>query len=83
MAAEWAQYNIQANGIAAAYFATELTQVLKDVPAFNKWICGRTPAGRWGDPEELRGAAIFLASQASSYVNGQILYIDGGLSAVV
>jgi gluconate 5-dehydrogenase len=83
MAAEWAQYNIQANGIAPGYFATELTQVLKDDPAFDKWFCNRTPAGRWGDPKELQGAAIFLASQASSYVNGQILYVDGGLSAVV
>jgi len=83
MAAEWAQYNIQANGIAPGYFATKLTQSLKEDHAFNKWICERAPAGRWGDPSELRGAAIFLSSEASSYVNGQILYIDGGLSAVV
>jgi gluconate 5-dehydrogenase len=83
MAAEWGRHNIQVNGIAPGYFATEMTRKLKDDPAFNDWICGRTPAGRWGDPQELQGLAIFLASGASSYVNGQVIFVDGGLTAVI
>ncbi|MGD0123529.1 MAG: SDR family oxidoreductase [Candidatus Limnocylindrales bacterium] len=83
MCAEWARYGIQVNGIGPGYFVTPLTQVLKDDPAFDAWLCGRTPAGRWGDVEELVGAAVFLSSSASDYVNGQIIYVDGGLLAVI
>jgi gluconate 5-dehydrogenase len=83
MAVEWAKHGIQANGIAPGYFVTELNKPLVENPEFNKWICGRTPAGRWGQPDELSGAAIFLASRASDFVNGQILTVDGGLLAAL
>ncbi|HUI06554.1 MAG TPA: SDR family oxidoreductase [Verrucomicrobiae bacterium] len=83
LAAEWAKYNIQSNGIGPGYFATELTRPLMENPEFNRWICDRTPAGRWGRPEELVGAAVFLASRASDFVNGQIIYVDGGLLACI
>ncbi|HEY1108304.1 MAG TPA: SDR family oxidoreductase [Opitutaceae bacterium] len=83
MAVEWAKHGLQANGIAPGYFATAMNQSLADNPEFNKWICGRTPAGRWGKPEELVGAAVFLSSRASDFVNGQILAVDGGLLAAL
>lgn len=83
MAAEWGPHNLQCNGIAPGYFVTELTKPLVDDPEFNRWICNRAPAGRWGQPDELVGAAVFLASDAASYVNGQLLTVDGGLSAVI
>lgn len=83
MATEWGKHNIQVNGIGPGYFITEMTQPLVDDEAFNAWLCGRTPANRWGDPSELVGAVIFLASAASSYVNGHILYVDGGMLACV
>jgi gluconate 5-dehydrogenase len=79
MAVEWAKHNIQVNGIGPGYFKTDMTRALHEDPEFDRWLCGRTPAGRWGNPEELIGAMVFLASDASSYVNGQILYVDGGL----
>ena len=81
IACEWAMHNIQCNGIGPGYFATELTKPLMENPEFNRWICSRTPAGRWGQPEELVGAAVFLASRASDFVNGQIIYVDGGILA--
>jgi gluconate 5-dehydrogenase len=81
MAVEWAKHGLQTNGIAPGYFVTELNQPLVENPTFNQWICGRTPAGRWGQPHELAGAAVFLASAASDFVNGQVLYVDGGLLA--
>lgn len=81
MAVEWAKHNIQINGIGPGYFITEMTQPLADDPKFDSWICGRTPANRWGYPEELIGTAIFLSSQASSFINGQIIYVDGGILA--
>src|SRR5690554_1457659 len=81
LCAEWAKYNIQVNGIGPGYFATELTKPLKDDPEFDRWLCNRTPANRWGDPKELIGAAVFLSSEAGDYVNGHILYVDGGLLA--
>ena len=83
MATEWAKHNIQVNGIGPGYFETELTNALQKDEKFNNWLIERTPAGRWGKPEELIGAAIFLASDASSFVNGQILYVDGGILATI
>ena len=83
MAAEYGRHNIQVNGIGPGYFVTELTRPLVEDKDFNAWLCARTPADRWGDPKELKGAAIFLASDASSYVNGHMLYVDGGLTACV
>src|SRR4051812_5945611 len=83
MAVEWAKHGLQANGIAPGYFVTELNKALVENVEFNKWICGRTPAGRWGQPHELVGAAVFLSSRASDFVNGQILTVDGGLLAAL
>jgi gluconate 5-dehydrogenase len=81
MAVEWAQHNIQANAIGPGYFATEMTRPLVADEKFNAWITARTPARRWGDPAELVGPAVFLASHASDFVNGHILYVDGGVLA--
>jgi len=82
LATEWAKYNIQVNGIGPGYFATELTApIRKEGHPFNEFILRRTPAGRWGNPEDLIGAAIFLSSGASDFVNGHILYVDGGILA--
>jgi len=78
LAVEWGRHNIQVNAIGPGYFATEMTQPLRDDPRMDAWVKESTPAGRWGDPEELVGAAVFLASRASSFVNGQIIYVDGG-----
>jgi len=83
MAVEWGKYNIQTNGIGPGYFTTEMTRTLVEDPQFNNWICSRTPAGRWGDPSELIGTAVFLASRASDFVNGQIIYVDGGILAAL
>jgi gluconate 5-dehydrogenase len=83
MCVEWAKHNLQVNGIGPGYFETELTKPLVENPEFNQWICGRTPAGRWGRPEELVGAAVFLASRASDFVNGQVIYVDGGVLAAL
>jgi gluconate 5-dehydrogenase len=71
------------NGIASGYIHTEMTQSLVDDLAFNTWILGRTPAARWGTVDDLTGPAVFLASQASNFVNGQVLFVDGGMTAVV
>ena len=81
MCVEWAEYNIQVNAIGPGYFRTELNTTLWEDPKFNGWVTGRTPAGRWGEPEELIGIAIFLSSRASDFMNGQTIYIDGGLLA--
>jgi gluconate 5-dehydrogenase len=83
MAVEWAKHNIQVNGIGPGYFKTEMTQALFENTEFNKWVCSRTPVCRWGDTDELVGALLFLASPASNYVNGQMIYVDGGLLASV
>jgi gluconate 5-dehydrogenase len=83
MCTDWARYGIQCNGIGPGYFLTEMTRALADDPTFDAWLKSRTPAQRWGDPKELIGAAVFLASEASSYVNGQILYVDGGMLATI
>ena len=83
MCADWARFGIQANALAPGYFRTELNQALVDDPAFSEWLEKRTPAGRWGEVEELVGAAVFLASDASNFVNGQTIYVDGGITASV
>ena len=83
MAAEWAGHGIQANAIGPGYMVTDMNQPLIDNPTFNAWVKSRTPSGRWGKPEELVGAAVFLASDASTYVNGQLIYVDGGMTAIM
>jgi len=84
MATEWAKYNIQTNGIGPGYFATTQTAPIRvDGHPFNDFIISRTPAGRWGDPDDLAGAAVFLASKASDFVNGQVIYVDGGILATI
>ena len=83
MAAEWAAHGIQANAIGPGYMLTDMNQALIDNPQFDAWVKGRTPARRWGRPDELIGTAIYLASPASDYVNGQIIYVDGGMLAVL
>lgn len=84
MATEWAKHNIQTNGIGPGYFATTQTAPIRlEGHPFNDFIISRTPASRWGDPEDLQGAAIFLSSKASDFVNGHILYVDGGILATI
>lgn len=84
MATEWAKYNIQTNGIGPGYFATSQTAPIRvNGHPFNDFIISRTPAARWGDPEDLVGAAVFLASKASDFVNGQVIYVDGGILATI
>lgn len=84
LATEWAKYNIQVNGIGPGYFATAQTAPIRvDGNPFNEFIINRTPAARWGDPEDLAGTAVFLASQASQFVNGQVIYVDGGILATI
>jgi gluconate 5-dehydrogenase len=80
MCADWARHGLQVNAIAPGYFKTPLNQALVDNPDFSGWLEKRTPAARWGDVEELVGAAVFLASDASSFVNGHTLYVDGGIT---
>ena len=83
MCADFGPLGLQVNALAPGYFATELTAALVADEEFSKWVSQRTPAGRWGQVDELAGAVVFLASEASNYVNGQILYVDGGMTAVV
>ena len=83
MATDWAKYGLNCNAIAPGYFDTPLNAALVSDPAFSRWLEKRTPAGRWGNVDELAGAAIFLASDASSFVNGHILYVDGGITASI
>ena len=83
MAIDWGQFGITVNGLGPGYFKTELTEKLVADPAFTGWLLGRTPSRRWGDVEDLGGAAVFLASEASCFVNGHILYVDGGVTATL
>jgi len=83
MAVELAPHNIQVNAIAPGYFATEMNRALLDDPAFDAWVKKRTPAGRWGQPDEIAGLALFLASAAANYVTGQVIMIDGGMSVAL
>ena len=83
MCADWARHGLQINAIGPGYFETELNRPLREDPVFDAWLCRRTPAGRWGRVEELAGAAVFLASAASDFVNGQVIYVDGGVLSVL
>ena len=83
MAIDWGQHGIQVNGLGPGYFKTELTDALVKNVEFTEWLVGRTPSRRWGDVEDLAGAAVFLASEASNFVNGHILYVDGGVTATL
>ena len=83
MATDWAGHGLQVNAIAPGYFKTPLNQALVDDPKFTTWLEARTPAGRWGDVEELVGAAVFLCGPASSFINGHTLYVDGGITASI
>ena len=84
MCVEWAKHNIQVNGIGPGYFATEQTKPIRiDGHPFNEFIINRTPAAAWGKPDELKGTAVFLSSKASDFVNGQIIYVDGGILATI
>ena len=84
LATEWAKHNIQVNGLGPGYFATDQTAPIRvNGHPFNDFIVNRTPAGRWGDPEDLGGTIVFLASKASDFVNGQIIYVDGGILATI
>ena len=83
LAVEWARYNINVNAIGPGFIATELTAPLQADDDFNRWVLSNTPFDRWGQPEDLAGAAVFLASGASDFVTGQILYVDGGWLAAL
>ena len=83
MAIDWGQYGLQVNGLGPGYFKTELTEALVSNAEFSGWLINRTPSRRWGDVEDLVGAAVFLASEASNFVNGHILYVDGGVTATL
>lgn len=83
MATDWAAHGLQVNAIAPGYFKTPLNQALVDDPAFTEWLEKRTPAGRWGNVEELQGAAVFLTSDAASFMNGQTIFVDGGMTASI
>jgi len=83
MAAEWGPHNVQANAIGPGYMLTDMNEALVNDPAFDAWVVGRTPARRWGRPDELVGTVVYLASSASDYVSGQIIYVDGGMLSVL
>ena len=83
MAIDWGPHGLQVNGLGPGYFKTELTEKLVADEAFSAWLTGRTPSRRWGEVAELGGAAVFLASDASNFVNGHVLYVDGGVTATL
>ncbi|TAG34735.1 MAG: SDR family oxidoreductase [Polaromonas sp.] len=83
MAIDWGPHGLQVNGLGPGYFKTELTEKLVADQTFSAWLTGRTPSRRWGEVAELGGAAVFLASDASNFVNGHILYVDGGVTATL
>lgn len=83
MATDWGKYNIQVNGVGPGYFTTVMNQPLIDNPEFDGWLKKRTPMARWGDPDELIGTVVFLASKASDFITGQAIYVDGGILATI
>eukprot|EP01037_Dinobryon_pediforme_P014895 gene14895-biopygen9065 len=83
MAIDWGKHGIRVNGLGPGYFRTELNKALVEDAQFSSWLCNRTPLGRWGEVDELVGAAVFLSSEASSFINGHILYVDGGITASI
>ena len=83
MAAEWSEHGIQANAIGPGYMITDMNEALINNPDFDAWVKGRTPMRRWGKPDELVGTCVYLASNASNYVSGQIIYVDGGMISVL
>ena len=83
MAIDWGPHGINVNGLGPGYFKTELTEKLVNDAPFTQWLVGRTPSRRWGDVAELGGAVVYLASEASRFVNGHILYVDGGVTATL
>ncbi|WP_316858650.1 SDR family oxidoreductase [uncultured Cohaesibacter sp.] len=83
MTAEWAQHGISANAVAPGYIVTELNTALVENPEFDGWVRKRTPAARWGMPEDLTGTVVFLASPASDFINGQLIFVDGGIVSVL
>jgi gluconate 5-dehydrogenase len=83
MCADWARHGLQINALGPGYFATPLNKALVEDPVFDEWLRKRTPAGRWGKLEDLHGVAVFLASGASDFINGQTIYVDGGILSVI
>lgn len=83
MAIDWGPHGIQVNGLGPGYFKTELTEALVSNEEFTRWLVNHTPSRRWGDVEDLVGAAVFLSSDASNFVNGHVLYVDGGITATL
>lgn len=83
MCADWARHGLQINTIAPGYFATPMNKALVEDPVFDEWLCKRTPAGRWGTVADLHGIAVFLASPAADFVNGQTIFVDGGITSVI
>ena len=83
MAIDWGKHGLQINGLGPGYFKTDLTQALVADATFSNWLVNRTPSGRWGQVEDLVGAAVFLSSRASDFVNGHVLYVDGGVTATL
>jgi gluconate 5-dehydrogenase len=83
MAIDWGKHGLQINGLGPGYFKTDLTQALVADSTFSNWLVNRTPSGRWGQVEDLVGAAVFLSSRASDFVNGHVLYVDGGVTATL
>jgi gluconate 5-dehydrogenase len=83
MAIDWGKHGIRVNGLGPGYFKTELNKPLFTNPQFSGWLTARTPLGRWGDVDELKGACVFLASDAASFMTGHILYVDGGVTATL
>ena len=83
MAIDWAPHGLNVNGLGPGYFKTELTEKLVNDPVFSDWLVNHTPSRRWGHLDDLSGAAVFLASDAARFVNGHILYVDGGLTSTL